>query len=215
MDQSPAAAELYGVPQMEHFMVDKILNGIERYERGIENAADDDGVMRRIIVAQASQSLISAPGHLRSGHQAMEETQIQLVKNAIKVIVLALWTFNALTSAQLPDQVGLLCHVMTAGIFAVSCGMGSLNGLAIQLGDEDMQDSIKHRFRRTFKKVRETDEDASLAQADGAIDVGEAIKTDFKFRQRSTGTQVAIRLLKNLGKSGSHLQQKLAANARK
>jgi hypothetical protein len=103
---------------------------------------------------------------------------------------------------------------MAAGVFAVTRGMDGVNRFPIKFGDEDMQDGIQHRFRRAFKKVREADKNALLAQADGAIDVGKAIEADFKFRHRRTGAQIAICLFKNLGDGGSHLDQKLAANAR-
>ena len=49
-----------------------------------------------------------------------------------------------------------------------------------------------------FKKIREADKEASLAQANGAVNVSEAIEADFKFRQRRARAQIAISLLKNL-----------------
>ena len=100
MHEAAAAAELDGMPQVQHLMIDEIFDGIERDARGIENAADDDGIVRGIIVAQAAESLVAAPGHLRPSHQAMEETEIQLVKNLVEIIVLAFGTLNALASAQ-------------------------------------------------------------------------------------------------------------------
>ena len=127
--------------------------------------------------------------------------------------MLALWTLNALASAQLAYELRLLRHGVATGIFPVSSGMGSVNRFAMELGNEDVQNGIEHRFRRALQEIREADENASLAQADGAIDVGEAIETDFKFRHRNARTQISICLLKNLGEGG-HLDQELAANAR-
>src|SRR6478672_9162298 len=129
--------------------------------------------------------------------------------------MLALCTLNALASAQLAYELRLLCHGVATGIFPVSSGVGSINGLAMELGNEDVQNGIEHGLGRAFQEIREADENASLAQADGAIDVGEAIETDFKFRQGRARTQIAICLLKNLGEGGGHLDQELAANARK
>lgn len=203
--QTPATAELDGMPQVQHLMIDEIFDGIERDACGIENAADDDGVMRGIIVAQAAESLVAAPGHLWSSHKAVEKAEIQVVKNLVEIIVLPFGTLDALAPAKLADELRLLRHGVTAGIFAITRGMGSINRFAMQLGDEDMQDGIKHRFRRAFKKIREADEDASLAQADGAIDVGKAIETDFKLRQRRARAEIAICLFKDLGESGGHL----------
>jgi len=215
MDKAPAAAQLDGVPQVEHLVVDQVFNGVERDAWGIENAADDDGVVRGIVMAQAAQSLVAAPCHLRSGHQAVEEAEIQIVKNLVEIVMFSQRTFNALASAQLAYELRLLRHGMAAGVFAVTRGVSSVNGLAMQLGDEDVQDGIEHRLGRALQKIREADKDASLAQADGAIDVGEAIETDFKLRQRRARAQITVCLLENLGEVGSHLsRKKQAANLR-
>lgn len=145
----------------------------------------------------------------------MEEAKIQLVKDFVKIIVLAFGILDTLTPAQLAYELGFLRHGVTTGIFAVARGVDSVNRLAMELGDEDMQDGIKDRLGRAFKKIREADKDASLAQADSAIDVGEAIEADLKLRQRRARAQVAVGLLKNLGESGGHLDLGMAANARK
>jgi len=139
--------------QVQHFMIDKVLDGIERDARGIENAADDDGVMRGIVVAQAAQGLVATPCHLRSSHQAVEEAKIQSVKNLVEIIMFALRTRNAFASAQLADELRLLRHGMATGVFAITRGMGSINGFAMELGDEDMQDGIEHRLGRAFQEV--------------------------------------------------------------
>src|SRR4029077_14782939 len=85
MHETPAAAELDGMPQVQPFMIDEVLDGKGRDARRIEDAADDDGVVRGIIVAQAAERFVAAPGHLRSSHQAMEEAKIQVVKNLIEI----------------------------------------------------------------------------------------------------------------------------------
>jgi hypothetical protein len=205
MHGAAAAAKLDRMPQMQHLMIDEIFNGIERNARRVKNAADDDGVMRGIIVAQTSQGLVTAPGHLWSSHKAVEEAKIQVVKNLVEIIVLAVRTLNALASAQLTNELRLLRHGMTAGVLAITRGVGSVNGLAMQLGNEDMEDGIQHWLGRAFQQIREADEDPSLAQANSAIDVGKAIETDLKFRHGRARAQIAICLLKNLGKVGSHV----------
>jgi len=215
MHQPAAAAEFDRMPQVKHLVVDKIFDGIKRDARGIENAANDDGVVRGIVMAQAAQGFVSAPGHLRSGHQAMKEAEIQVVKNLVEIVMLSLGTFNALASTQLADELRLLRHGVAAGVFAVTRGMSGVNGFAMKFGDEDVQDGIEHGLGRAFKKIREADKDASLAEADGAIDVGEAIETNLKFRHRRARTQITVCLLENLGEVGSHLIRKReAANLR-
>ena len=117
------------------------------------------------------------------------------------------------SSAQLTDELRFLRHRVAASIFAITRGVGCVNGFAMELGDENMQDGIEHRLWRAFKEIREADEDASLAQSNRAIDVGETIEADLELGYRRTRTQIAICLFKNLEKGG-HLEQKPAANAR-
>src|SRR5579859_4292580 len=106
-----------------------------------------------IIVAKASQGLVAAPSHLWSSHKTVEEAKIQVVKNPVEIVMLALGTLNALAPAKLANELRFLRHGVTAGVFAVSCGMGCVHGLAMKLGNEDMQDGIEHRLRRAFKKI--------------------------------------------------------------
>jgi hypothetical protein len=135
----------------------------------------------------------------------VKKAEIKIVKNLVEIIMAAFGAFNALAPAKLADELRPLRHCVAPGIFAVTRGVGRINGLAMKLGDEDVQDGIKHRLGRAFKKIREADKDVSLAQADGAIDVGEAIEMDFKLRQRGTRAQLAVCLLKKMGESGSHV----------
>src|SRR5215467_12452613 len=154
MHKAPAAAELDGMPQMQHFMIDEVLDGKGRNARRIENAADDNGVVGGIIMAQAAESFVAAPGHLGPGHQAVKKAGIQIVKNLVEIIMPAFGTLNALAPAKLADELRLLRHGVAPRIFAVTGGVGCINGLAMKLGDEDVQYGIKHRLWRAFKKIR-------------------------------------------------------------
>ena len=199
MHQPPAAAQLYRMPQVQHFMIDEIFNRVTRHPGPIENAADDDGIVRGIVMSQAAQRVVAAPCHLWPRHQAVKEAQVQVFKNLVKVIVLALWALNALAPAHLADEMRFGGHGLAAGEFAVAHRVGRVDRLAVELGDQDVQDGIQHRLGRAFQQIREADEDASLAKPDGVVDVGEAVEADLKFRRGRAWTQLTIRLLKNPG----------------
>src|SRR5689334_7509902 len=155
--------------------------------------------------------MVAAPCHLWARHQTVKEAQVQVIKNLVKVIMLSFRALNAFAPAHLADQMRLGGHGMAAGEFAIARCMSSLNGLAMQLGDQNMQDGVKHLLRGAFQEIREADKDAPLAKPYGVIDVGEAIEADFKFWNRRTRTQITIRLLKNLSER-SHLGPEAAAN---
>src|SRR4029078_4031378 len=52
MYASASAAQFYRVLQMQHLVIDDVLNHISRNLGMIEHAAHHDGIVRRIIVAQ-------------------------------------------------------------------------------------------------------------------------------------------------------------------
>src|ERR1051326_4710138 len=176
MNHASASAQLDRMPQVQHFVVNQIFNRVSRHVRAVENAADDDGVVRRVVMAQAAQGVLAAPGHLRTRHQAVKEAQVQLVENLIEIVVLAFGTFNALASAKLADKVGLLRHGAAAGELAIARGVPGVDGFAIQLGNQNMQDSVQHRLGRAFQQIGEADKNLALAQTDGVVDVGESIE---------------------------------------
>src|SRR5215467_1504459 len=68
MHHAPASAQLDRVTQVEHLVIDEIVNRIARHAGAVKDPADDDGVVRGIIVSQASQRAFAAPGHLWSRH---------------------------------------------------------------------------------------------------------------------------------------------------
>lgn len=215
MHQPPAAAQLYRMPQVQHFVIDEILDRIERHAGAVKNAAHDDGIVRGVVMSQTAQRVAAAPCHLRARHQAMKEAQVQVVKNLVKVVILSLWALNAFAPAHLADQMCLGCHGLAAGKFAITRCMGRIDRLAMKLGDQNMQDGVKHGFWRAFQKIGKADKDPSLAKPYGVIDVGKTIEADLKFRYGRTWTQITICLLKNLGER-IHLDSEVAAaNVRK
>ena len=58
MYQPSAPAQLDWMPQVKHFMIDEVFNGIARHAGSVKDAAYDDGVMRRIVMSQAAQGTV-------------------------------------------------------------------------------------------------------------------------------------------------------------
>ena len=65
MDAAAAAAQLHWMLQMEHFVIDDVLDGITRNALVVEGTADHDGVVRRIVMGKASAGVRLAPCHPR------------------------------------------------------------------------------------------------------------------------------------------------------
>ena len=59
---------------------------------------------------------------------------------------------------------------MASDVAAVTCAEHAVDGLSVELGEENMRDGMEHRFGRAFEQVRDTSVQFSLAQADGVVD---------------------------------------------
>jgi len=66
MNAAPTSIQPDRMLQVQHFVIDKILNGTARHLRAIEDAANDNRVVRRIVVSEALSRGVPAPRHERS-----------------------------------------------------------------------------------------------------------------------------------------------------
>src|SRR6185437_10208672 len=73
---TPATPQLNGVLQMKHLVVNDVFKYRLRHAGMIESAADDNRVVRRIIISQAVTGLALTPAHLRAGQQPVEKSNI-------------------------------------------------------------------------------------------------------------------------------------------
>src|SRR5260370_34729600 len=104
MHTPAAAAQLDRMPQEQHFVIHQIFDRVPGNGRVIKDPADDNGVVGGIVMPQVLPRMSSAPCHLRSRHQPVEKTTVEIVENLLEMIVLAGGAVNAFSSAYLPDQ---------------------------------------------------------------------------------------------------------------
>src|SRR5262249_51714684 len=135
-------------------------------------------------MTQAAPGIVSAPGHLWPGHQAVKEAVVQVIKDFFQVIVLALSSLDPLASSHLADKVGFGGHGAASGELAVASRLCRIDGLAIELGDEDVKDSVQHWLGRAFQQIGESHQNASLSQADGTVEVGKSKEANVEFGKR-------------------------------
>ena len=76
MDAAAAAVELHRMPQVQHLVINDVLDSISGNRRMIEDPADNDGVVGRVIVAEQVPGASLAPTHSRPRHHAAEVAQI-------------------------------------------------------------------------------------------------------------------------------------------
>jgi len=81
MHATAAAAQFHGMFQVQHFVINDVLHSVVGNSGVIEDAAHDDGIVGRIVVAKPVAGVIAAPSHPRPAQQAEKESGIQVVEN--------------------------------------------------------------------------------------------------------------------------------------
>src|SRR5712692_9129254 len=179
----------------------------------IEDAADDDGVVCRVIVAEAAAGMVLAPGELRAAHESVEEATVEVVENFFQMIVVAAGRANVFASAHLADEPRFGGNVVAGDIAAITGAVRAIDRLTIKLGEQDVGDRVQQGFGSAFKQVGKADVELSLAEADSVIDGDESIETNMHRRRRRAGTEFAIRFVKDFGKLWGHVEGRVAEAA--
>jgi len=160
------------VLKVQHLVIDDVFHGTARDGEVVKDAADDDRIVRGIVMSENAASPGLAPAHAWPCHQSMEKTGIQVFEDSVEIVEVSLRSAQPLASAHLPNQVGFAHDVMAGHVFAVAGGMAAVDGLAIHLGQQDVSNRPQYGLRRAFEQIGQAHQQLSLAQADGVIDVG-------------------------------------------
>ena len=177
-------------------MIHDIFHGTARYANMIEDTADNNCIVRRIVMRETLARMRATPGHLRPGQQSVKELTIECFENLVEVISLPLRRINSFTASDLPNQMRFSRNIVTGNIPTIPDCMQRLDWLAVHLGQKDMCDRLYDALRRAFQQIGDADVYHAVAQANRAVHVREGIKLHPKFGDRSSRTKLAIRLLK-------------------
>ena len=90
--------------QVKHFVVEDVLHRRAGNSGMIEDAADHDGIVRRIVMPKAVARAIAAPCKLRTGHEPVEESRVQIFKDCFQIVIASMRSRNLLPPAYLPQQ---------------------------------------------------------------------------------------------------------------
>src|SRR5208282_6764298 len=113
---------------------------IPRHARMVEDAADDDGVVRRVVVAKTAAGVVLAPGKLRTSHESVEEAAVEVVEHFFQMVVVAAGGVDVLASAHLADEARFGGHVVAGDVAAITVAVRALDRLAIKLGEQYVRD---------------------------------------------------------------------------
>src|SRR5689334_21838349 len=113
---------------MQHFVKQNIFKRYPRDPLRIENPANDNGVMRRVKMAQHGAGRPAAPAEQRAAHQAIEKARIEIFEDLFQVAMASYGPGNKLTPPNLPDDVHPLAHVPAVEIQPVAMAVGASHG---------------------------------------------------------------------------------------
>src|SRR5262249_56793426 len=86
VDAAAAAVQLDRMPQMQHLVVDDVVDGIAGDCGVIEDAADHDGIVRRVVVPEQVTSSAVTPAHAGAGLHSSEETAVEVLEDGVQVV---------------------------------------------------------------------------------------------------------------------------------
>src|SRR6266478_5365899 len=210
---SPTPTQLDRVLQVQHFVVENVLDGVARHARMVEDAADDDGVVRWVVVAETAAGMVPAPGKLRAPHESVEEAAVEVVEDFFQMVVMAAGGVDMLASAHLANEPRFCGNVVAGDIAAITGAVRAIDRLTIELGQQDVGDRMQHGFGSAFEQIGEADVELSLAQADGVVDGDESIETNMHRRRGRAGTKFAIGFVKDFGELWGHVEERVAEAA--
>jgi hypothetical protein len=210
-----APPHFYRMLQMQHLVKQNVLDRITRHPRMIKNAADNNRIVRRIVMSQTAARLFSAPGELRAPHQPMKKSPVQIVENFFQMIMMSARRMDVLASSHLPDEPGLRRNVVARDIAAITRALPSINRLAIELREQYVGDRMQHRFRSAFQQIGEPRIDLSLPQSNRIVNRNKRIEAKMHRRGRRARPQFAINFMKNFAQLLKHVEGRVARLCRK
>src|SRR5229473_3589399 len=124
---SPTPTQLDRVLQVQHFVVENVFNRVARHAWMVEDAADHDGIVCGIVVAEAAAGVVLAPSELRTSHESVEEAAVEVVEDFFQVVVMAASRADVFASAHLADESGLGGNVVAGDIAPITRAVSAID----------------------------------------------------------------------------------------
>ena len=206
----PASAQVHRMLQMQHLVINDVLDDVTRHTPVVEDAADDDRIVSGIVVPKPVAGVLTAPGELRPPHQSVEESPVEVVEDLFEMVMMPARRVDLLPPAHLPHEPRFRGEFLPADIAPVTRTLSAVDRPAVKLGQQNMSDRVQHCFGRAFEQIRESNVKFGVAQANGVVDRDKRIKADVHRRSGRARPQFGIRLKKYFGNTWGHGEGRLA-----
>ena len=131
MHASAAPPQSDRVLQVQHLVVEDVLDHVAGDAWIVEDFADDDGVVGGVVVAEAVAGVVAAPGKLRASHEAVEEAAVEVVEKFFEMVVVSAGGADVLASAHLAHEARFGGEIMTGHIAAVAGALRAVDRLSV------------------------------------------------------------------------------------
>src|ERR1700722_2874269 len=120
--------------EVQHLVIHDVFHRVVRDGEAVKHEADNDGVVRGIVMAKNAAGASAAPAHAWTRQQSVEESRIQFFEDRIQIIEMPARGMQLLAPPYLPDQVRLADDFMTGEIFSIARRLAAIDGAAVHLG---------------------------------------------------------------------------------
>ena len=207
VDATAEAAHFNGVLEVKHLVEEEIFEGVAGAGWAVKDAADDDGVVGGVVMAERALGVVLAPGEVGAAEQPAEKARVERIENLFKIEVAALGTEVALAATSGADELGLARDGGRGGETLVAQVVRPVDGLAVKLSQENVCDGVEDGFGRPLEKIGEAGVDLAFAKANGGVQRGESPEADMDGRHGRARANDAVFELKDGDDVGGHGKQ--------
>ena len=186
VEQTLGSLELYGVdatpggsrvlnriPDVQHLVIHDELHGHARHRGGVEDPAENDGMVRGVVVTERPTRGPQAPTEVRAGHEAVEVPKVDGFEDIDEVVVRSAWGSQFLAAPSLADGGDLRSHVFSGEMAAVAPGVVRGHRPSEKLRKKDECESFEDRGRRFFQDVSDAYLNLAVLQLNEGVRIGE------------------------------------------
>ena len=153
VDAAAARFDADGVLEVEHLMVQQVLDSTAGGVGPVEDAGDDDGVVGGVVMAEHAACSVGGPGEGGASKKAMEEAGVEGFEDVVEIVMKSDGSRDAFASASLTDVSRALRDGVGGDVAPVAVGVVWSDGLTVELGQEDVRDCMVDGFGRGLKEV--------------------------------------------------------------
>lgn len=151
VDAAAAGFDANGVLEVKHLVVEEVLDSTARRVGAVEDAADDDGVVGRIVVAEHASGVVGGPSERGAAQETMKEAGVERLEDFVEIVVVARRRGETFAAAGLADMLGLFGDGLAGDVTAIAVGVDTGDGFLVELGEEYVGDGVMNGFGRWFE----------------------------------------------------------------